>query len=70
MRMQFKALFRLDGSSSSRYEKTLTFREIYISAEIPDFVISNENLSSCSVNEEIFKNIINIHSDSQCPSSQ
>ena len=43
------------------------FREINISAKTPEFVISLGNLGICIVNDNIFKNVINIHPDSQYP---
>ena len=50
--------------------KTTDFRQIYFSAETPEFVISVGNLYICAVNDKILKNVINSHHDSQCLSSQ
>ena len=41
------------------------FREINISEKMPEFVIYIGNLSICDVNDEILKNVINIHCNSQ-----
>ena len=44
----------------NQVEKNTHFREINISTKTPEFVISVENLSICTVNEEISTNVINI----------